>query len=238
MSHVLQVVDGCPDYERQFDLVEDRLLIGRHSGECTRRHLTADIVLQNLTVGRNHAVLTRSEDGYVVEDLDSRPGTLVNGIQIKQPVRLDNGDIVHIGSVKLKYRCETKGQGELMNNKIVQGNNEFALDLYGHLARAGKKNLFFSPYSISSALAMVFAGACRQTEQEMASVLRFPAEQDDLHPIFEKLNETIFGGQKSDYIIKIANRLWGQKGYRFGAKYLELLRTNYGADLEQLDFGE
>ncbi len=123
-------------------------------------------------------------------------------------------------------------------NSIVQGNNEFALDLYSHLARIENSNLFFSPYSISSALAMAYAGACRHTEHEMADVLRFPAEQDDLHPVFAKLNETIFGGQKPDYTIKIANRLWGKQGYRFGTKYLELLRTSYGASLEQLDFSE
>jgi hypothetical protein len=62
--------------------------------------------------------------------------------------------------------------------EIVQGNNEFALDLYSHLAQAGASNLFFSPYSISSALAMTFAGARGRTEQEMASVLRFDAGQE------------------------------------------------------------
>lgn len=121
---------------------------------------------------------------------------------------------------------------------IVQGNNEFALNLYSHLSQVEKKNLFFSPYSISSALAMTFAGARGRTEQEMASVLRFPAEQDDLHPVLAKLNETMFGGQHADFTIKIANRLWGQRGHRFRAEFLELLRTSYGADLEQLDFGE
>jgi serine protease inhibitor len=52
---------------------------------------------------------------------------------------------------------------------------------YSHLARAEKSNLFFSPYSISSDLAMTYAGACGRTEQEMAKVLRFPMEQDKLH---------------------------------------------------------
>lgn len=120
--------------------------------------------------------------------------------------------------------------------EIVQGNNEFALDLYGHLARGGKSNLFFSPYSISSALAMTFAGACGDTKQEMASVLRFPAEQDDVHPAFAKLNELIFGDAHPSYKINVANRLWGHKGFRINSRFLELLRSNYGADLEQLDF--
>ena len=121
---------------------------------------------------------------------------------------------------------------------IVQGNNEFALDLYGHLARSGSSNLFFSPYSISSALAMTFAGACGETEQEMASVLRFPTEQNDLHTVFAQLSKAIFGGKSHGYKIKLANRLWGQRGYQLRPEFLELLRREYGADLEQLDFGD
>ncbi len=122
-------------------------------------------------------------------------------------------------------------------DSIVQGNNEFALDLYTHLARSGASNLFFSPYSISSALAMTFAGARGRTEQEMVSVLRFDAEQDRLHVAFSKLNEQIFAGKNSGYKITAANRLWGQQGYQVWPEFLELLRTRYGADLEQLDFG-
>jgi pSer/pThr/pTyr-binding forkhead associated (FHA) protein len=100
MSHILQVVDDGPCCEREFDLVGDRLIVGRH--------LNADIVLHSLTVGRRPAVLTRGENGYVVEDADSRPGTFVNGVQIKEPVFLNDGDIFHMGTVKLMYRCKVK----------------------------------------------------------------------------------------------------------------------------------
>ena len=122
-------------------------------------------------------------------------------------------------------------------DSIVQGNNEFALDLYSRLARDEKPNLFFSPYSISSALAMTFAGACGSTEQEMASVLRFAAESEDVHSAFAKLNELILGNPDPHYTINIANRLWGQQGFRINAQFLELLRARYRADLEQMDFG-
>ena len=98
MPHVLRVVDGgaC---EGQFDLAGDRLIVGRH--------LSADIVLDSLTVGRRHAVLTRGEDGYAVEDLISRPGIFVNGVQINEPVLLNDGDMIRIGTVQLLYRCGT-----------------------------------------------------------------------------------------------------------------------------------
>lgn len=119
---------------------------------------------------------------------------------------------------------------------VVQGNNEFALDLYSHLAQAEKSNLFFSPYSISSALAMTYAGACGRTEQEMAKVLRFAMEQDKLHSVFARLNESILGVQTNGYEINIANRLWGHKDFRIGKQFVELLRTRYDADIEQVDF--
>ena len=108
---------------------------------------------------------------------------------------------------------------------IVQGNTEFALSLYNRLARDEKSNLFFSPYSISSALAMTFAGARGRTEQEMANVMRFPAEQDRLHAAFSKLFEQILAGENSGYKITAANRLWGQQGYDLRPEFLELLRS-------------
>ena len=121
---------------------------------------------------------------------------------------------------------------------IVQGNNEFALDLYSRLAQAEKSNLFFSPYSISSALAMTFAGACGDTEQKMASVLRFPADQEQVHAAFSNLNQQILTGSKHGYTINVANRLWGQQGFRIAKQFLDILRTRYGADLEQMDFAK
>ena len=119
--------------------------------------------------------------------------------------------------------------------KIVHGNNEFALDLYRKLANEGKSSLFFSPCSISSALAMTFAGARGRTEREMAAVLHFDAQQGRLHEVFSKLNKQIFAGSTHGYRINIANRLWGQQGYQFREEFLEILLSRYRAELEQLD---
>ena len=83
--------------------------------------------------------------------------------------------------------------------EIVQGNNEFALDLYGHLVTSRSSNLFFSPYSISSALPMTFAGARGKTERDMATVLRFPDDQERLHAAFVGYNEKVFGGHSQGY---------------------------------------
>ena len=78
---------------------------------------------------------------------------------------------------------------------IVEGNNDFAFDLYAQLAKKDG-NLFFSPYSISAALAMTSAGARNQTLAEMEKALHFPA-QEKLHPAFADLIKQINGAGSS-----------------------------------------
>lgn len=131
---------------------------------------------------------------------------------------------------------------------VVAGNNEFAFELYAKLS--GKEgNLFFSPYSISTALALAYCGARGQTETEMATVLHLPtasgkktAVKDTLaqmrfHSAFGKIIKDLNSrGDKGGYELRVANALWGQKGYGFLEKFLELIETNYGGKLNEVDF--
>jgi serpin B len=120
---------------------------------------------------------------------------------------------------------------------IVKGNNEFALDLYSQL-RDGQGNLFFSPYSLSTALAMTYAGARGQTAEQMATVLHFPRNADQLHPDFAALIRQLQGGQTDGCELHLANALWGQKGHGFRADFLKLIEAHYGAGLREVDFAE
>jgi len=122
---------------------------------------------------------------------------------------------------------------------LVAGNNRFAFDLY-QTVRKGDSNLFYSPYSISLALAMTYAGARGETEQQMAQALHFTLPQSRLHPAFNALDQTLASrgqGQDEDkFQLNIANAIWGQKGYSFLADFLDVLAENYGAGLRLLDF--
>src|ERR1700735_5367077 len=69
---------------------------------------------------------------------------------------------------------------------VVAGNDVFAFDLYSHLAKQDG-NLFFSPYSISTALAMTYSGARGDTAAAMAKTLHFALPSEELHPAFGKL---------------------------------------------------
>ncbi len=119
---------------------------------------------------------------------------------------------------------------------VVGGNNQFAFDLYGRLAGEQDGNLFFSPYSISTALAMTYAGARGNTAAEMADTLHFTLPQDCLHPAFGNIISDLNDSQREGYQLNVANRLWGQQGYSFLAEYLDVTRQHYGAELAQLDF--
>ncbi len=119
---------------------------------------------------------------------------------------------------------------------VVKGNNNFGFDLYQEL-KGKKGNLFFSPYSISTALAMTYAGARGQTEKEMAQVLHFSLEQNSLHFSFSKLQSHLNTIQNKGYIkLSIANSLWAQEGYRFLDIFLDLNKKYYDAGLNFVDF--
>lgn len=120
--------------------------------------------------------------------------------------------------------------------EVVQANNAFAVDIYRALA-GEEGNLFLSPFSISTAFAMLHAGARGETESQMAQVFHFPQDQSRMHDAFHallvSLNRGIdFGGYRLD----VANQLWGQVGFPFLDDYLAVTREKYLADLVGLDF--
>jgi serpin B len=125
---------------------------------------------------------------------------------------------------------------------LVDGNSAFALDLYQAL-KEEEGNLFYSPYSISAALAMTYAGARGETEQQMADALRFDLPQDQLHPAFNLLEQELArrgegakGKDDEGFRLHVTNDLWGQKDYVFLSEFLDTLAENYGAGLRTLDF--
>jgi serpin B len=129
--------------------------------------------------------------------------------------------------------------------------NELAVDLHRQLA-TDSKNLCVSPFSIESALAMTFTGADGDTRTEMARVLYFPSDastiaasfaslQHSLEEMTQKTTELVkksreFGGPTEPITLNIANRLFAQKDYDFRQNFLSLVKQNYGAAFEPLDF--
>ena len=132
--------------------------------------------------------------------------------------------------------------------ELVRGNNAFAFDLYRAL-RGREGNLFYSPFSISQALAMTSAGAKGETLRQMAETLHHRVPQSSLHPAFNALDRTLAsrgqqpGGTPNDageagqyFRLNIANAIWGQDGYHFLPDFLDLLAEHYGAGMMAVDF--
>ncbi len=122
---------------------------------------------------------------------------------------------------------------------LVVGNSAFAFDLY-HALREEGGNLFYSPYSISVALAMTFAGARAETERQMAETLHYRLSQEELHPALNALDLEMASREKDGegFRLNIANAIWGQSGYEFNPEFLDVLALNYGAGLRPLNFAE
>jgi|GEM_PF-406282 len=119
---------------------------------------------------------------------------------------------------------------------LVQDNSAFAFDLYQKL-RTSEGNLFFSPYSISIALAMTYAGARGHTEKQMAKALRFSLDQKKLHPAFAELESRLNSLQKAGNIkLSVANSLWPQQDCKFLDEYLSLTKKYYGVSITPVDY--
>ena len=120
--------------------------------------------------------------------------------------------------------------------QLVEGNTIFALSLYSQLKET-EGNLFFSPYSISSALAMSYGGARGETAREMAEALHFVLEPEALHPAFAEVSSQLQSIQEAGNVaLTVANALWLQEGAELREEYVTLTKESYRAGVFQVDF--
>ena len=119
---------------------------------------------------------------------------------------------------------------------IVEKNNMFTFDLYQKL-KNNSGNIFFSPYSISTALAMTYGGAVGKTKIQMAKTLHFNLNEKVFHKEFSALQQSLNESNKSASVsFNTANSLWLQNDYKFLKSYLDLIKENYDSELNCLDF--
>lgn len=125
---------------------------------------------------------------------------------------------------------------------LEAGNAAFAFDLYGALRQPGH-NLFFSPYSITSALAMAYAGAQGTTADEMGRTMHVALPASRVHPAFDWLDlqlasraAPVSGNAGKPFTLAVANALWGQRTASWHEAYLDTLAVDYGAGIRLVDF--
>ena len=135
-------------------------------------------------------------------------------------------------------RQETPGPLAEGAKNVSAGSNLFAADLYRHLAAdpdSAGKNIFFSPYSISSALAITYEGARGTTADEIESVLHLPTNETLRRSGFAGLDAALNCGDKI-YTLRTANALWAEKTHTFLPEYVDTAERWYGANATGLDF--
>ncbi|EPY87832.1 leukocyte elastase inhibitor [Camelus ferus] len=119
--------------------------------------------------------------------------------------------------------------------QLSVANTRFALDLFRTVNESNPAgNIFFSPFSISSALAMIFLGTRGNTSEQMSKALYFK-EVEEIHSRFQSLNADI-NKRGAAYTLKVANRLFGEKTYDFLPEFLASTQKMYGAELASVDF--
>lgn len=156
---------------------------------------------------------------------------------------------VHFLAVKDERTQISKGGGM---NKIVEGNNVFATDLYRLLATKTEKNLFFGPNSIHTALGMTYLGAGSETAKEIGDVLFLGLAREQVGPAFSEVIHALHTPQMVQEWenvgkecrqkevpaceLSVANALWAAKNYPFRKSYVAEVRKHFEAVIKTLDF--
>jgi serpin B len=132
--------------------------------------------------------------------------------------------------------ADDKGATPAGITAVINANNQFALDLYSELRKSEEgKNVFFSPYSISTALAMTYEAARGKTAEEMQSVFHFPADGQLRKSAFAAIHNQL-NKPDSKFKLSIANALWSQKDFRFLSEYMTTVQQYYAAKATNVDF--
>lgn len=119
---------------------------------------------------------------------------------------------------------------------LASDNLRFAFNLYQQVVATSDDNVFFSPHSISVALAMTYAGARSSTAEQMATAMQFGLPAEQLHPAFNALDQSLASNVSEDFQLNIVNQIWGQQGEQWQSDFLDTLAQHYGAGLQELDF--
>lgn len=117
---------------------------------------------------------------------------------------------------------------------VADGNNQFTFDLYAKLRDREKGNLFFSPYSAHTALAMTAIGARGATRDEMVAVLHLPTGEQ--HAAAAGDLTRYFAHPRKAFELSIANAIWGQKGVPWRLEFLDVQRDRFGSGFHDADF--
>jgi serpin B len=122
-------------------------------------------------------------------------------------------------------------------SKASAANNAFGFDLFKKMSAGSPgKNVFLSPYSLSAALSMTYAGARQKTADEMSAVLHFGSSGEKVHQDFEMMTTEVLKSGKEGCRIHVANALWGQDKQGLQKDFLDRIEKYYQGGFNAVDF--
>ncbi len=119
--------------------------------------------------------------------------------------------------------------------EVANANNQFAIDLYSEVNKESNENIFFSPWSISTAMAMAYEGARGETANEIQSIFHFTVNENSRRSSYAKILNTL-NKASSKYKLSTANAIWLQKDYPFLKNYKDTISRYYLGEIKNLDF--
>jgi serpin B len=157
----------------------------------------------------------------------------------KDPVTVNssnggNPDLPFAVAKSASVQRDTAPVAATLMDAQVESNNRFAVAMYMHIIK-GDSNLFFSPYSISMALAMACAGAQGATDSQIRQALSVTLSGDDYHAATNALDLALMKSSQG-ITLNVVNSAWCQSGWDFRIAYLDKISRYYGAGVNLLDF--
>ena len=151
--------------------------------------------------------------------------TIIDSVEINESVTNEN--IIDINS--------TINADSVENYDIATANNAFAFDMYSMVIVENEQNVFFSPYSIFTAVAMCYDGAENSTKEQMANVFNFPLNKAVLGMSSKDVISEI-NSENSEYELETANALWMQKDFDIKQQYISNAVNYYSGKVAKVDF--
>jgi serpin B len=124
-------------------------------------------------------------------------------------------------------------------SQVISGNSQFALDIYQELVDENE-NQMLSPYSISTALAMVYAGADENTATELQTVMGYGVNNTAFHQTFNQLTNSIEQNVSSpaNSEVNVVNKIWRNTSFNFLPDFEAIMNNEYLAPVVATDFSQ
>ncbi|SFM43062.1 serpin family protein [Methanolobus profundi] len=163
--------------------------------------------------------------------MDPNVSSNSTGLTNIDPVEI-NGSVTDENTIDIN---STINADSVETYDIATANNAFAFDMYSMVIVENKQNVFISPYSIFTAVAMCYDGAENSTKEQMANVFNFPLNKTVLGMSSKDVISEINSGS-DEYELETANALWVQKDFDLKQQYISNSVNYYSGKVAKVDF--